>query len=435
MNNSFTRNRNKIVLASSISVVLLICIIFPIRLFAESAEVLQSKISERSADIKALEEEISKYQKELTTLGSQADSLANAIKTLEITQKKLEADIKVTEKKIDAKSVEISGLNVKINDTSETIDFNKRIVSKSFVAMNELKDRSIIETLLSNDSVSSALDSIDHVASLQSKVRENIYSLEDAKTNLEQNKKSTEKAKKELETLKKQLSDQKKVVVSTASEKAKILKETKQSESAYQALLASRKAQKEAFEREVSALEEALRIAIDPSSIPQVGTGILKYPLNNIYITQYFGNTNFATKNPQIYKTGTHPGIDFRASIGTPVRAALSGTVVGAGDMDLAGGGRCRAYGKWIMIKHDNGLSTLYGHLSLIDVSMGEKIATGQVIGYSGNTGASTGPHLHFGVYATEGVRITKLQSSSYCSGVLYPLADPKAYLNPLSYL
>ena len=113
----------------------------------------------------------------------------------------------------------------------------------------------------------------------------------------------------------------------------------------------------------------------------------------------------------------------------------MSGTVVGSGNMDLAGGGRCRAYGKWIMVKHANGLSTLYAHLSLISISTGQTVSTGDVIGYSGNTGATTGPHLHFGVYATEGVRITNLSSSSYCSGVLYPLADPTAYLNPLSYL
>ena len=80
------------------------------------------------------------------------------------------------------------------------------------------------------------------------------------------------------------------------------------------------------------------------------------------------------------------------------MQAALSGTVVGSGNMDTAGGGRCRAYGKWVMIKHANGLSTLYAHLSLIAVTTGQELLTGQVLGYSGNTGATTGPHLHFEV-------------------------------------
>lgn len=213
------------------------------------------------------------------------------------------------------------------------------------------------------------------------------------------------------------------------------MNDTKNSQANYSKLLATRQQQKEAFEREVDSLQEQLKITIDPTHIPKTGTGVLVYPLDTIRVTQYFGNTTFATKNPQIYTTGSHPGIDFAASIGTPVKAALGGTVVAAANMDVAGGGRCRAYGKWIMIKHTNGLSTLYGHLSLIGVTKGQTVSTGDIIGYSGNTGATTGPHLHFGVYATEGVRITNLTSSSYCSGVLYPLADPKAYLNPLSYL
>lgn len=427
-------SKTKITLAS-----FFLLLVIPLTLYAQSAESIQDKISQRSTDIKALEAEIASYASQISTLGTQANSLSNAIKTLELTQKKLEADIKVTQKKIDAKNVEISGLTDKISNTAETIVFNRKIVAKSFASMNELENQSLIETLLGSISVSDALDSVDQVAALQTSLRERIYSLEDAKTSLEFNKKSSEKAKAELMTLSKQLSDQKKVVQSTSAEKSALLKETKQSESAYQTLLANRKAQKEAFEREVSALEDALRIAIDPSSIPQVGTGVLKYPIgtkaSDIRVTQYFGNTSFATKNPQIYKSGTHPGMDFAASVGTPVRASLSGTVVGSGDMDLAGGGRCRAYGRWIMLKHANGLSTLYAHLSVIGVSMGQQVSTGEIIGYSGNTGATTGPHLHFGVYATEGVRITKLVSSSYCAGVLYPLSDPSAYLNPLSYL
>ena len=87
------------------------------------------------------------------------------------------------------------------------------------------------------------------------------------------------------------------------------------------------------------------------------------------------------------------------------------------------------------MVKHPNGLSTLYAHLSLQTVSIGEVVSSGQVIGYSGNTGYSTGPHLHFGVYATQGVEIKTFDSSKNCKGATVPLADLKAYLNPLSYL
>jgi len=396
---------------------------------------LQSKIDQRNQDIKALEKEITEYLKQLSELGSQASSLSATVKSLQITQKKLETDIKITENKIIEKNLQIQQLGTQISAKEDNITDNKHIISRSFATMNELGSKSLPELLLAKNSLSQAWNSLDEISVVQKGLSEHIGQLQSVKANLEVNKKSTEKAKSELVVLSKQLNDQKKIVVDTTKENNALLKETKNNQASYTKLLATRQQQKEAFEREVDSLEAELKITIDPTHIPSTGSGVLKYPLDIIRITQYFGNTAFATKNPQIYSKGSHPGIDFAASIGTPVKAALGGTIVGSGNMDIAGGGRCRAYGKWIMIAHPNGLSTLYGHLSLIGVSTGQRVGTNEVIGYSGNTGASTGPHLHFGVYATEGVKITKLISSSYCAGVLYPLADPKAYLNPLSYL
>ena len=66
--------------------------------------------------------------------------------------------------------------------------------------------------------------------------------------------------------------------------------------------------------------------------------------------------------------------------------------------------------GKWVLIKHANNLSTLYAHLSIIKVSGGQQVETGQLVGYSGDTGYATGPHLH-GVFASEGVEIKSYRS------------------------
>jgi murein DD-endopeptidase MepM/ murein hydrolase activator NlpD len=264
-------------------------------------------------------------------------------------------------------------------------------------------------------------------------MQDKILSLAKLKTNLEKNKKLTEQKKAELVVLTNELKSKTKIIADTAKEKNNILVETKNTEANYKKLLATRLAQKEAFEREVADFESALKIAIDPNSIPATLSKVLRYPVDKVIITQYFGNTEFATKNSQLYNGKGHTGIDFGVSIGTPIKSAMVGTVVGTGNTDLTRG--CLSYGKWIMVKHLNGLSTLYGHLSLINVTNGQTVSTGEIIGYSGNTGYSTGPHLHFGVYATEGVRITKMVNSKNCTGVTIPLADYKAYLNPLSYL
>ncbi len=402
---------------------------------AQSIDDLKSKITDKNDAINKLELEIKQYQIDIDALGVEKDTLSNTIKSLDISKKKLEATTKLTENKINAKNLEIKGLSLQIGDKKDRIVDGQRVISRSLTDIYQMNSASIIEGVLGSKSFSDIWKNADELSAVQVSMQGRIKDLNDLKINLEENKKLTEKKKIELVVLTNDLKNQTKILADTVKEKNSILIETKNTESNYKSLLVMKKAQKDAFEREVSALEDALQIAINPNSIPSTGTGVLKYPLNTIRITQYFGNTAFATKNPQIYTSGTHPGIDFAASIGTPVKAALSGTVVGLGNMDLASGGRCRSYGKWIMLKHKNGLSTLYAHLSLINVTSGQQVSTSEVIGYSGNTGASTGPHLHLGVYATEGVRIQKLVSSTYCSGVLYPLADPKAYLNPLSYL
>jgi murein DD-endopeptidase MepM/ murein hydrolase activator NlpD len=399
---------------------------------AQSIDDLRSKIAEKNDVIEGLEQEISKYQKEIDALGKEKNSLSNTIKSLDISKKKLEADIKVTENKIASRNIELKELSLQIGDKSERISDSRRVISRSLSDINQANSASAIEAILGRTSFSDLWRNADQLVILQSSMQNKIEDLQSLKTNLEENKKLTEKKRLELVSLTNDLKNQTKIIADTAKQKNDLLKETRNSESSYNSLLALRKAQKEEYEREVLAFESALKIAIDPSLLPSTGKGILQYPLDNIRVTQYFGNTAFSTANPQVYNGKGHTGIDFAASIGTPVKASLSGIVIGAGNTDV---GKCRSFGKWIMIKHPNGLSTLYAHLSLINVVMDQQVYTGQVIGYSGNTGYSTGPHLHFGVYATEGLNITKNVNSAACSKVTIPYADLKAYLNPLSYL
>lgn len=118
---------------------------------------------------------------------------------------------------------------------------------------------------------------------------------------------------------------------------------------------------------------------------------LLQMPLATTHITSKFSK---ARRHPVLQSIiRPHFGIDFRAKVGTPVYAAGNGKIISAG---WKGG-----YGKAIEIAHEGGLRTLYAHLSKIDpkIRSGMYVKQGRLIGRSGNTGLSSGPHLHFGLY------------------------------------
>ena len=120
-----------------------------------------------------------------------------------------------------------------------------------------------------------------------------------------------------------------------------------------------------------------------------VSTGYYAWPANTTYITSPFGYRI----HPISGVSRLHSGTDIGASFGSPITAAASGTVTAA-VLDYGTTG----YGTYVAIYHDNGTTTLYGHMSSLAVSQGDYVSQGQVIGYVGSTGASTGPHLHFEV-------------------------------------
>jgi murein DD-endopeptidase MepM/ murein hydrolase activator NlpD len=106
--------------------------------------------------------------------------------------------------------------------------------------------------------------------------------------------------------------------------------------------------------------------------------------IGEVEFTSGFG----VRSDPFLGRPAMHTGLDFRAAMGDPVRATANGKVISSG---WAGG-----YGRMVEIDHGNGLSTRYGHLSQINVKVGDLIKIGQVIGEVGSTGRSTGPHLHY---------------------------------------
>ena len=400
---------------------------------ASTIDDLKSKISERNQNIADLEKEIAQYEAEVVDTQKQASSLQNTLKQLDLNRKKLLSDIAVTQNKIGNTTDAIEQLRLEIGGKETLIIANQDAIGESLRQMNEQDSRTIVENILARETISDYWNDVENIKTLEIAIRTDTAELQTLKTGLEDKKSETEQKKKELQALNGKLNDQKAIVEQNTKEKNKLLADTKNKEASYTKTLTQKKALRTQFEAELNQFETQLRFQIDPASLPRTGSGVLSWPLSKVKITQQFGDTEFSRAHPLLYSGKGHNGIDLGASQGTPILAAGSGTVEGTGDTDATCPGA--SYGKWVFIRHPNGLSTLYAHLSLIKAVAGQSVSTGEVIGYSGATGYATGPHLHFTVYASQGVKILD-RKSAVCGGTYrMPIAGIQAYLNPLLYL
>lgn len=401
------------------------------RVFAQTADELKNKIDAHSQTIEQLEAEIAAYQKQLDSVRSQKQSLSASVKELDLTAKKFTTQISLTEKKITEKNKEIGSLSVLINDKVEAIDSEKQGIADSVRFVRETDSANVVQIILGQDSLGDVWRTVEDTYQFQEDLRAHSQELKKIKTGYETSKSKAEVAKSELLDLKSELADQKKIVDQTKTDKNRLLTQTKNQETAYASQLKQKMAQKDALEKEIRDYESKLQFILNPGSLPTAGSSPFSWPLDKFVITQLFGKT---ASSGRLYASGTHNGVDFGVSIGTPVKAMADGIVEGVGDTDVQCPGV--SFGRFILIKYDNGLASTYGHLSLMKVTKGERVSRGQVVGYSGNTGYSTGPHLHVSVYARDSVNLMTLPSKSCRGKVLtQPIAAINGYLDPMIYL
>lgn len=401
---------------------------------AQSTDDIQAQIADHNKKISDLEAEITKYQAQLNALSSQHVTLASSIKSLDITRKQLTTKIQSLQQQIGALNLELKQLSRQIDDKQKSITLSKRTLAKSLMEIAQSDQSTVVEQVFGAEDLGKAWGVVDANVTLNNALRDQTQTLSQIKKDLTTQQQSVSRTQAKLVSVTTDLGTQKKAVDVTVSQKSQLLAQTKNKEATFQQLIATKRAQQKVFESQLSSLENSLK-SVSSGSIPRTGTGILAWPTTNHLITQYFGNTAFAQSGA--YNGSGHNGIDIGIPTGTAIGAALGGTVLATGNTDSIPG--CYSFGKWVMVNHPNGLSTLYAHLSSVSVSKGSSVTSGQILGYSGMTGYATGPHLHFGVYATAGVQITTLSAArgatSPCAGALIPIAPKNAYLNPMSYL
>ena len=424
--------RSKIVFA-----LLFLLVLSPGVLGAANPTELERQIEQVRREREVLLEEQRKLQIELDIVNKESQSIGSAVKSLDTTRKKIASDISVTQSKITSTNLTIRSLESTMSEKEQQIVVHRRAIANMLTSLSEYDTRPLILSLLTSSELSDFWRDRSQLESLNDSLTREIDTLRETRKVLNQEKIEKEKVKEEQTSLKGQLSGQKLVVEENQKAKERLLAETKSKEAAYQKMLADNLARQKESENDLFRLESELKITLDPSLIPDPRRGLLSWPLSDVYITNYFG-TNVG--NTRIYANGFHNGVDFRATVGTPVKAVLGGVIDGAGNTDEQKG--CYSYGRWILINHKNGLSSIYAHLSASLVKKGQEIKTGDIIGYSGGqprvngSGYSTGPHLHIGLFATQGVEVRQFTTSIGCKLVSVPIAlGLSAYLDPLAYL
>lgn len=385
---------------------------------------LKSAIDAKNQELQKLTDQIKSTQFQLEATQSQKQSLQREIDQVNAQLKQLNLGIKSSEVAVQKLGLEIDATQYDIRSSQEKIIDKEKVIAETMrqIQQNDGSDNFIM-VFLKNKSLADSVFEIQGLVDFQNKLAFDIADLKILKGELNNNLSTATNKKKQKEVEAANLKNRKVIVDETNKYKQTILKETKNKEKIYQESLTELQKRQDEIAAEIEKLEEAARQGIDSKTLPKARSGVLATPVEG-RLTQGYGATTFARNGG--YKGKWHNGIDFAAPIGTPVFSAEKGIVKSVGNQDVY----CYkgAYGKFILISHENNLTTLYAHLSLQVVREGQAVERGDLIGYVGNTGYSTGPHLHFTVYASPTVKVAPAKTC----GPKMPFGGD---LNPQDYL
>lgn len=324
-------------------------------------DALQDKINNAKNELKNIQNSQKNAESELENLTIQVMDAESELDSLKAELSELESSIETKESEITEKQAEIKR--------------KEKLLQERIVALYEAGDSTYLDVLLGSDSL---LDFLSKYEIVQQIVDADTALI----TDLDNDKKNLENEKAELETDKarvKELKDQQEI----KSNQLKVLKKNKQAEidklsddeKSKQSEIDKYNTAMEEIDRKLSEIGKDAQERLDKDGIKFDGSFI--WPCNNKYVTSRMK-----------WRWGRwHKGIDIGASYES-VYASASGYAYNATN---PGG-----YGTYIMIFHGDGYATLYGHLNSSHIRNGQYVSQGQVIATSGNTGGSSGAHLHF---------------------------------------
>ena len=363
---------------------------------ATSMSSLQNKLDKLSQSIQQHKKELSNAQKKEAAakqlesdLKEKVTVIQGQISVLKGQIAEVQNSIGAKEQQITAKEAEIAAKEAEIADQWD--DFKKHMA-----AMQELRDGGSVAMLASVTDLYELLTFNEVMQDISVKDTEILNTMRDAKTALVNDKTQLESERADLQSKKADLDAQNNQMRAKQSELNSSVKEAQLSAAEAQKAQQDAKAAIESDEMNYEAVKKQIQklIASAAASQPQLSfTGFICPLKSYSRISSEYG----WRKNPVSGVNKLHAGIDFAAPAGTPIYAAASGYVQVAG---WSSGG----YGNYVIIYHGKmsdgtAYSTLYGHMRAVATTAGKYVKQGELIGYVGSTGNSTGNHLHLEVW------------------------------------
>ncbi len=344
--------------------------------------------------------ELEKESKELEqNIQNSKDQIANKKDTLE----SINAEIDKLDKELTSAMNELTNINAKLTDvTTQLKEANDRLVEatlekkqqqdtleKRVRYMYMYGDVSYLETILDSKSFSDLLNRVEYLNTI-SEYDKNLYNeLEVRETEITNLVATIDSSKKEIEVLQKQATQKRDELQANVEQKEALNRKINQDINMLSKQLDAEEQASKDVEKMIQAeikRQQELAAKNNQTTTKYTG-GKLMWPADTTRISDNYG---WRPVHPITGKSTMHSGVDVATSMGSNIYSAESGTVLSSGWVS--------GYGNTVIIMHDNGLSTLYGHLASSKVSSGQRVSRGEIIALSGNTGNSTGPHLHFEV-------------------------------------
>ena len=366
---------------------------------APSNRGLKEEIEMKTKELQEIQEQKDKTLSILRNLDQEKLSLRREIRRGDYQINQLKLEIKAGQITLSKLSLEISSLNYQIDEIKREVNSKKETIKKLLRTLQEKDQENPLIIFLRNTTISQNISEIQKIIDLKNRMSSQLTHLRRFRQEKLDKIKGISDKQQEQKWENLNLENRKIIVEDKKAERQIFLRRTKNQETIYQRQLKKLEKLHKEIHAEIEKIEQELRERIDPGLLPAKRAGVLLRPTEKGIISQGYGFTKAAKK---LYASGRHNGIDIAVPMGTPIRAAEQGKVIAVLDQDkYCPGG---AYGRTIIIEHNNNLVTLYAHLSRMIVKKGDLVQRGQIIGYSGNTGYSVGRyggfHLHFTVYA-----------------------------------